>query len=265
MRFYLTLLPTIIACLPIATAYANPESLHNGFFIGFHSGAVMGQFRNHTNSNADLAGNDTSTLLNNYIDSNISPYTGISLGLAGAWERFYIGIVGSANYSRQVYIGKAEVQQTPTPTIVHESEVVAKSSGLAFDISITPGLLIAPSTAIYGIIGITRAKFIVDSQIHYIYQSGSNVDAGQLNAGNSNIRIGKEYGAGFRTSITDKCNIYFEYTFKNYKGLKLTGASTILGAETGDRLTSHSYIRPYTQTFVFGVDINLNNPNDFKK
>lgn len=251
------------ALLPNAHAASTHHRHHphhlSGWFMGVHTGAEVGLFNHHSLSRADLNGNNTTEFANHDIESRVSPHTGIALGFAKAWRRLYLAVSTSINFSREVYRGQSQMNQFGTPNFNLENTVMVTSDSLDYGVQIMPGYMVKPDIAVYGLLGLSRSRFILNSDTYYNYQSNTNLDAGILKASRKQTKVGTMLGAGIRAEVMPRLQVSCQYIYKRYGLLNVSGTQPIIGAQLGDALATTTHVRPNSQIFQLGIDIILKN------
>jgi opacity protein-like surface antigen len=270
MKKIITVLSLSLALYSLSDAHHKHKShrpkhhtnlLHSRIFIGGQAGIINGQYRNYAVSSADVNGDDTVSLENKFIDQSTSPQAGAHLGIEFMKDRLYFAAVVAANYSHQQYLGDARATAAPTPTTNLENRTSVKVHGIVYEVTVHPGLVFRNNTALYGIFGVDRTKFLIDSTTNYFYRStatSTDIDVGNLIISDQKRATGAIFGVGLRTEVLPRVNMYAEYAYHRYQTLSLGGNVPTIGAQATDAVTNTTSIRPRHHSIMAGIDYELN-------
>jgi hypothetical protein len=255
-----------------STTYEPPQQF-TGIYVGGQVSLIKGNFIHESLVTINDSFTGSSLFLENpQINNKLIPSGNIHLGMGKTLNKIYFGGEVFANYAFALHQGEIYSQTTytcypcihdpdPTPneptiiTLSLTNKINVESPNIEYGIDFRPGYLIYPDLLLYGRLGLSHAKFTVDTLTYYTSPFILFGVTSELIYHTS--RWGRRLGVGLEKKLNSRLSGYVDYVYVSYPNIQRSQQiPTIYGSHFTSNYTS-TKISPANQIFSLGLNIKL--------
>lgn len=254
---------TAFLALSVMTAFAGgPEiiapvdpviSNFNGLYVGLGTGSRQGEFRATSTNQLGIPNDPSPLIFSHAVRSHDGDILGNAfIGFGHSFQMVYLAgeVYGNLN---KLQVSSSTLSVIPSGVNVNfTNSVRAHLNNIEGGADLRPGLLVTPSTLLYGRVGVAFNKLYLNP-ISIGQQIGG---PGFINASSSkskstaNLRI----GGGFEQMLGHNFSIRADYIYTDYGRINANGGGTFIDEDQNTAtLNSASTMKVTTNTFLFSV------------
>lgn len=226
--------------------------LFNGLYFGLHFGFIQSYFRIRPDIKAVLPA--TPLIGNGALGSEASSSNlvgGLYTGYGHNIGRFYLGaeLFGTLENTA----GRSEFTSTELTGAQKITNIMNTSLENEYGIGIKPGVLLTSNVLLYGLIGVTRARFKINS---FMDDTTAGVTSRADVTASKNV-TGVRVGIGMATQIAHNLSFNINYFYTNYQPLSI-GSMISFGAGGGSIFVNNTRVSPRMETLLVGLSYYIN-------
>lgn len=263
-----------------ATTTLGANECFDGFYTGLGMGGSLTSARERMNASGimDVFGQGGFSrpilISSDGASKRFSLMGTIYLGYGCAWDPIYLGLEGSFRAARGKTTTQNNVQITIPPSDTFPgnynlfNQTQTKLKPIEFDLDLRPGVLLRPTTLLYGKVGVALNK--VSVQTNTVFSAVPDTLAGIPPEFMSNSltltqsakkRRGFRLGLGLEQEVCENWFIRGEYVFTRYRKIHVENPGSItqiafdpfFGANLINNVTNDTRIKPSTHSMYLGV------------
>lgn len=244
----------ILSNLIMSCALANPFS---GAYVTGALGGISTDFQ--LRGNASLTAPTEGVLFN--LSNNSNAYAnrifgsiGLGYAYAPTCRNFIVGMQADANFFNTHRTQRASFSEI---SLIFEKSKINVQLKNSYDILFRPGLIMDPSTLLYGLIGVSFGNFHASQAANFTeIGEGINVNT-NTRSSKSSWKTGYTVGLGVQQCICNNLSAALEYSYTGYRNLSLTPHSSAPVVLDGAAIaTLHGKVKKF-KAFTNSVSLRL--------
>lgn len=228
----LTMLPCLLSSL---VTFATPSPVFNGSYIGAEFGASLAYANQTINNRVDLdysglfVSNEPFNLHSSMVNSSATG--SILAGIGHTFNQFYLAgelALSNANYrmdSSSTSGISRSIERTIQISGIETDSMTANVSPTQFGVFLRPGIMVTPTSLLYGRVGTSIVKIRYNTQTGALKTLEENTTIVQfpitMQANKNVTRAAFQIGTGLEQAINDKLSIRLDYLYAYYGSMKV--------------------------------------------